>query len=249
LYTALTMDNDAMKSHVTQTIAENLVNSGAASEIGQTLASNAFDAGTKQARGIIESYANIDMVKPFFNVEPVDIRNRLVGSLRPILTGDDAKKIEGDLYGPTMIVFTLAAILVMSMKAQENTQNLVGAEGTVMGKAIGISIGYWFGCSAFLYAVAFIFNTTIKSTEIMSSVGYAMFGFIVMLLADYAEKGQRDFYAAWLTVGFLSAAKLASVLRARTTDKKQGLIVAGLALAAHWFYGYHLHWSYTPPEQ
>lgn len=83
-----------------------------------------------------------------------------------------------------------------------------------MGKAIGISIGYWFGCSAFLYAVAFIFNTTIKSTEIMSSVGYAMFGFIVMLLADYAEKGQRDFYAAWLTVGFLSAAKLASVLRA-----------------------------------
>lgn len=49
---------------------------------------------------------------------------------RPILTGDDAKKIEGDLYGPTMIVFTLAAILVMSMKAQENTQNLVGAEGT-----------------------------------------------------------------------------------------------------------------------
>eukprot|EP00729_Bicosta_minor_P015006 gene15006-17392_t len=203
------MDDDAMRSHVTQTIAEKyacsapytllwsnlaalLVNSGAASEIGQTLASNAFDAGTKQARGIIESYANIDMVKPFFNVEPVDIRNRLVGSLR--------QKIEGDLYGPTMIVFTLAAILVMSMKAQENTQNLVGAEGTVMGKAIGISIGYWFGCSAFLYAVAFIFNTTIKSTEIMSSVGYAMFGFIVMLLADYAEKGQRDFYAAWLTL-------------------------------------------------
>lgn len=48
----------------------------------------AFDAGTKQARGIIESYANIDMVKPFFNVEPVDIRNRLVGSLRQVTTPD-----------------------------------------------------------------------------------------------------------------------------------------------------------------
>ena len=48
----------------------------------------AFDAGTKQARGIIESYANIDMVKPFFNVEPVDIRNRLVGSLRQVKTPD-----------------------------------------------------------------------------------------------------------------------------------------------------------------
>ena len=38
---------------------------------------------------------------------------------------------------PTMIVFTLAAILVMSMKSQENPHLNVGAEGTVMGKAIG----------------------------------------------------------------------------------------------------------------
>ena len=45
-----------------------------------------------------------------------------------------------------------------------------------------------------------------QATEILSVVGYAMFSFILMLLVDYVEKGQRDFYLAWITVGFLSSA-------------------------------------------
>jgi hypothetical protein len=102
---------------------------------------------------------------------------------------------------------------------------------------------------AFLYGVTFVFNTAILVTEILSATGYAMFSFCLLLVLDYVETGQRDFYLGWLTIGFLSSAKLATVLRSRTADKKQGLIVAGVAFATHWIYAYHLHYSYTPADQ
>lgn len=45
--------------------------------------SQVLNAGAQQAKGFMDRYANIDILRPYFNVEPSDIRTRLLQALRP----------------------------------------------------------------------------------------------------------------------------------------------------------------------
>lgn len=56
------------------------------------------------------------------------------------------------MYGPTMLAFTLSAVLLVTMKSTGAT---VRAEGTLMGTAFGLTFSYWFGSSGM-----FIFKAT-----------------------------------------------------------------------------------------
>eukprot|EP00039_Didymoeca_costata_P000256 m.44850 g.44850 ORF g.44850 m.44850 type:complete len:245 (+) comp10153_c0_seq1:195-929(+) len=230
-----------MSQTITKNIAEKLVESGAAAEIGKSLADNVLDAGSKQAKSFLDQYTSVDTMRPYFDVEPAQIRTRLLQSLRPQLS--PKQNIPGDLYGPLMLVFTLAGILLMGMKAAEHR-----AEGTLMGKAFGVSFGFWIGCTGMLYFLCFVFNTKITFTELLSTTGYGMFGFCLILLLDYIQSGQFDFFLAWLVLGSLSALKVGLVLKSRTEDPKQGMLVAIIAFLFNWVYAYHLHYSYAPPS-
>lgn len=63
----------------------------------------------------LNSYGRIDVFRPYFDVEPRQVRNRLVQSFIP--RKPSQMHVSNDLYGPTMIVLTLVALLLCSMKS------------------------------------------------------------------------------------------------------------------------------------
>jgi protein YIPF3 len=59
-------------------------------------------------------YAHIDYLRPYFDVEPKDVLNRLLNSFLP--TKSNLDSLSNELYGPLMLIFTLSAILIYEMK-------------------------------------------------------------------------------------------------------------------------------------
>jgi len=153
------------------------------------------------------------------------------------------------MYGPVMLNFTLSAVLLVLMKTSVHGKRIMtGAEETLMGTALAVSFGYWVTCSAILYTIGFIFNTELTGLQLLTHTGYGMFAYILCLVPGVVPSltGDREvFNVLWMVLGTLSAARLAMVLRSRTTDKKQGSIVGGVAFAIHWLWLLRLHRGYT----
>lgn len=61
------------------------------------------------------SYGRIDLFRPYFDVEPRQVRNRLIQSFIP--RKPSQMNVSSDMYGPTMIILTLIALLLYSMKS------------------------------------------------------------------------------------------------------------------------------------
>jgi hypothetical protein len=100
------------------------------------------------------------------------------------------------MYGPVMLNFTLAAVLLVLMKTSvhgkqvgvgpgflvvgspadltgtlvpsELLQISTGVEETLMGTALAVSFGYWITFSAMLYTVGFIFNTDLTGLQMLT---------------------------------------------------------------------------------
>jgi hypothetical protein len=51
-----------------------------------------------------------------------------------------------------------------------------------------------------------------------------MFSFCIVLLLSSLQSGTQLFHLLWFTVGLLSALKVATLVRSRTADAKQGLL-------------------------
>ncbi|CAB1312525.1 unnamed protein product [Coregonus sp. 'balchen'] len=85
-------------------------------QLGRQVADEVWQAGKRQASKAFNLYANIDILRPYFDVEPMQVRNRLIESMIPIRMIHFPQKIAGELYGPMMLVFTLVAILLHGMK-------------------------------------------------------------------------------------------------------------------------------------
>jgi len=60
-----------------------------ASEVGGYV----WSEGTKSAKRAFNLYANIDILRPYFDVEPNDVRNRLLYSLVPRLPSAKAPQV------------------------------------------------------------------------------------------------------------------------------------------------------------
>jgi hypothetical protein len=94
-----------------------------ATELRKQMQSNVTDmlwqSGRDQAQKAFNMYAKIDILRPHFDVEPVQVRNRLLASFVPVIpTSKKQASIPGDLYGPCMVIFTLIAILLFQMKGK-----------------------------------------------------------------------------------------------------------------------------------
>lgn len=63
----------------------------------------------------LNSYGRIDLFRPYFDVEPRQVRNRLIQSFIP--RRPSQMNVSSDMYGPTMIILTLVALLLYSMKS------------------------------------------------------------------------------------------------------------------------------------
>uniref|UniRef100_A0A8P4KGE8 Protein YIPF3 n=1 Tax=Dicentrarchus labrax TaxID=13489 RepID=A0A8P4KGE8_DICLA len=137
---------------------------GLKGQLGRQVADEVWQAGKRQASKAFNLYANIDILRPYFDVEPVQVRSRLIESMIPVRMINFPQKIAGELYGPLMLVFTLVAILLHGMK----TSGTVIREGTLMGTAIGTCFGYWLGVSSFIYFLAYLVNAQITMLQTLS---------------------------------------------------------------------------------
>ena len=97
-----------------------------------------------------------------------------------------------------------AALLVAGMKSQELKS--VGAEGTLIGTALGAAFSLWGLGSLLLYGVAYLLQLRPRLAQVCGLTGYALCGVCVPLLLGLLPL--RLFYPALLLLGGASAASL-----------------------------------------
>ncbi|XP_057704284.1 protein YIPF3 [Corythoichthys intestinalis] len=209
-------------------------------QLGRQVADQVWQAGKRQASRAFNLYANIDILRPYFDVEPVQVRSRLLESLVPVRMIDFPQKIAGELYGPLMLVFTLVAILLHGMK----TSGTVIREGTLMGTAIGTCFGYWLGVSSLVYFLAYLLNAQITMLQTLSLMGYGLFSHCVVLLVSYNLHFHLLFYALWLLLGGLSTLRMVTALLSRTVGSTPRLLLCATVSLLHMLFLLYLHFAY-----
>lgn len=213
---------------------------GLKGQLGRQVADEMWQAGKRQASKAFNLYANIDILRPYFDVEPAQVRSRLLESMVPVRMINFPQKIAGELYGPLMLVFTMVAILLHGMKSS----GTVIIEGTLMGTAIGTCFGYWLGISSLVYFLAYLCNAQITMLQTLSLLGYGLFGHCVVLLVTYNIHFHSLFYVFWLCIGGLSTLRMVAVLLSRTVGQTQRLILCGSIAALHMLFLLYLHFAY-----
>eukprot|EP01147_Barroeca_monosierra_P004709 gene4709-6816_t len=181
--------------------------------------SQILQSSSKSASKLASTYGRIDVLRPYFDLEPKDLRQRLLNSLWPTFSRQP-KVIAIDLYGPTMIALTLSAVLLLSMK---HSGHVLRREGTLIGTSFAVSFGYWVTLTGIMYAFGFVFNTNVTILELLTVTGYSLFSYCIVLLTSHTMTGHLDFYMAWLIFGLMGSLRLGGVLRSRTPDTKQGV--------------------------
>ncbi|XP_076336024.1 protein YIPF3-like isoform X1 [Tachypleus tridentatus] len=211
---------------------------------GQNVSNLVFQAGKLHAEKAYSLYANIDVLRPYFDVEPNEVKQRIIHSFIPRYPSFyKTVSIPGELYGPLMLVFTLIALLLYGMKVSEH----VVQEGTLMGTAFGVCFGYWLGGSALVYFLAYICNTHITFLETLSLMGYALSGHCLTIFlgtAFHPEHSHLFFYGVWLLCGGLTAAKMISVMISRTSRQPQRIVVCVAVAAVHLLELLYFHFAY-----
>ncbi|CAM5134593.1 unnamed protein product [Natator depressus] len=233
-------DVDAEAAAADEEDGEFLGMKGFKGQLGRQVADQMWQAGKRQASKAFSLYANIDILRPYFDVEPIQVRNRLLESMIPMKMINFPQKIAGELYGPLMLVFTLVAILLHGMK----TSDTIIREGTLMGTAIGTCFGYWLGVSSFIYFLAYLCNAQITMVQMLSLLGYGLFGHCITLFVTYNIHFHSLFYIFWLVIGGLSTLRMVAVLVSRTVGHTQRLILCGTLAALHMLFLLYLHFAY-----
>lgn len=211
------------------------------SKIVDEVKGQVWAAGKSHARRFFDLYSNIDNLRPYFDVEPKDVLIRLGKSLVPVKPVKP-QTVEGELYGPIMVVFTLVALLLFSMKHSGHTVQ----EGTLMGTAIGVCFGYWLGGSSFYYFIAYICNAHITLLQIVSLTGYALFAhcMCIFLATITHDLTHGIFFIGIIVLGGLSSLRMLGVYVSRTWSKKNGLVIGGVVAAIHLLFLLYLHYAY-----
>ncbi|KAM3855428.1 protein YIPF3 isoform 3-T3 [Vipera latastei] len=178
-------------------------------QLSRQVADQMWQAGKRQASKAFNLYANIDILRPYFDVEPNQVRNRLLESMIPV----------------KMI-------------------NFPQREGTLMGTAIGTCFGYWIGVSSFIYFLAYLCNAQITMVQMLSLLGYGLFGHCITLFVTYNIHLHSLFYIFWLGIGGLSTLRMVAVLVSRTVGHTQRLILCGALATLHMLFLLYLHFAY-----
>ncbi|XP_053731342.1 protein YIPF3 isoform X2 [Synchiropus splendidus] len=182
---------------------------GIKGQLGRQVADEVWQAGKRQASKAFNLYANIDILRPYFDVEPVQVRSRLIESMIPV----------------RMI-------------------NFPQREGTLMGTAIGTCFGYWLGVSSLIYFLSYLVNAQITMLQMMSLLGYGLFGHCVVLLITYNIHFHFLFYILWLLIGGLSTLRMVTALLSRTVGQTPRLILCGTISVLHMLSLLYLHFTY-----
>jgi len=220
--------------------------------------------GARAQVSIIDPYSTIDRLRPYFDVETEEVIQRLLWSLHPRKGSMLLKQF--DLYAPLMLVFTLAALLVMGMKAAHVSTRL-GAESTLIGTALMVAFSMWALTTFGLYVGAHA-TPGVAPARLVSlgcATGYALAGVCAPLALRLILASAFACLIGTLTIGLASAATLALTVSSQaegeailpTTDAlaslasgtggngRKGLLVVGLLGGATNLLGtLYLSWQY-----
>ncbi|XP_025087499.1 protein YIPF3-like isoform X1 [Pomacea canaliculata] len=223
-------DNNVSKEDVRQRIAPNVTEM-------------MWEMGAQSAKKAWSIYGNIDILRPYFDVEPKEVQKRLLYSLIPHWPTSQQQKIPRELYGPTMVVLTMIALLLYQMKSAEHRVT----DGTLMGSALGVCFAYWFGASCLVWVLSYVFSVKIVLIQVMSMVGYGMFGHCIVLFLGTLIHTSHDhafFYLLWVIFGGLATLRMATILISRTKSKTDRLVVIGCLSLLHMMFLLYLHFAY-----
>jgi len=197
-----------------------------------------------KARGVTgDVNSQIDFLRPYFDVETSEVQQRLLWAMHPRKGG--RLLAESDLYAPTLLAFTLAALLVAGMKSQELKS--VGAEGTLIGTALGTAFSLWGLGSLLLYGVAYLIQLRLRLAQVCCLTGYSLCGVCAPLLVCLMPPGLGSaFYPALILLGGAGAASLGGAFAslAEVESPRHMLPLGALAAGSNLLSTAFLHWRY-----
>uniref|UniRef100_A0A1I8EPP5 Protein YIPF n=2 Tax=Wuchereria bancrofti TaxID=6293 RepID=A0A1I8EPP5_WUCBA len=200
-----------------------------------------WEASSKQMKDTLNSYGRIDLFRPYFDVEPRQVRNRLIQSFIP--RKPSQMHVSSDMYGPTMIILTLVALLLYSMKSSGYTVQ----DGTLIGTAMVTCFGAWFFMSLVIYALCLVFSVDISFIHFFSLYGYSLCSHCIVLLLTmilHPLHSHLFFYAMMIIFCVPSVLRVSLYLCSRTHDKSHKLAITMAAYVLHLSYLSYLHYGF-----
>ncbi|VDD83762.1 unnamed protein product [Mesocestoides corti] len=212
------------------------------SELFSAFSASVWSESKKRAESAYQSYAKIDALRPYFDVEPKEVLKRILSSVdpRPPYSLDI---ISCDLYGPFMACLTLIAVILFEMKLS----NHYVQEGTLMGSAFVTCFGYWIAFASILSAICYLGKSQVTFVQNLSCVGYALCSTCVVLFlcaAIHTEASETLFFLLWVLVCGISAAKLALIMWTNIPEKNHRLAGAAMGIVLHMLFVLYLHFAY-----
>lgn len=209
--------------------------------VASTVGAYVFQTGKQRAQQALNIYSHIDYLRPYFDVEPKDVLNRLLYSLVPVDRSNNILVTE--LYGPLMILFTLCAILIYQMKLASHAIQ----DGTLIGTAFFVCFSYWIGTSFLASSTSFVCNSSITLFNFLSLIGYSLFSHcVVMLIGTFIHTSFDHFlfYFLWLSLGGAAGLKLAYTVFTHTPHPRYRIGIAIGIFAIHMLFLLYIHFAY-----
>ncbi|KAM3718322.1 Protein YIPF3 [Dirofilaria immitis] len=200
-----------------------------------------WEAGSKRMKDTLSSYGRIDLFRPYFDVEPRQVRNRLIQSFIP--RKPSQMNISNDMYGPTMILLTLVALLLCSMKSSGYTVQ----DGTLIGTAMVTCFGAWFFMSLVIYALCLMFSLDIAFIHFFSLYGYSLCSHCVVLFLTtifHPIHSHLFFYATMIIFCVPSALRVSLYLCSRAHECIHKLAIIATTYILHLSYLCYLHYGF-----
>jgi hypothetical protein len=218
---------------------------GFENKIVYEVAGQMFRQAQTQAGGFMNIYANLDLIKPYFDVELPTVVRRLKMSFVPKESSELLTSGAPDLYGPTMIALTLVAILLLGMKLSHQAVE----EGTLMGSAFGLCFSYWVVGSLGMRLLAYLCGMPLSVLEALALLGYGLGGYCVGLIMHYLLHSLSPVLSTIVLVSFgaASAATLAAVFwgELRHRNPSKAAIAAGSVGALHFLFLLYIRFFYA----
>lgn len=217
---------DSQDSFITKTVA---------SSVGNYM----MTTGKERAQKALNIYSHIDYLRPYFDVEPKDVMNRLIYSIVPV----QHNSLSTELYGPLMIIFTLCAILIYQMKMANQSIE----DGTLIGSAFFVCFTYWIGTSFFFSSTSYITSSSLTLFNYLDLIGYSLFSHCLVLLIGTFIHTSHDhaiFYLLWLFLGGAAGLKLAYIVFHNTSHPQHRLVLAVGIFIVNLLFLLYTHFAY-----
>ena len=151
----------------------------------------------------------IDSLRPYFDVETEEVRQRIAWSFHPRRGSMLLKQY--DLYAPLMLTFTLAAVLVLGMKAAHASSRL-SHESTLIGTALAAAFTLWLLPTLGVYVASNLLpNVPARSRRLVPigcATGYSLAGVLAPLALRLLLASSAACWLATFSVGVASSATL-----------------------------------------